>query len=148
MNLTDFGLESQGAARTLDFDFLAHIEYGFSAGLKGAYQKFDADQDLNSANARISWTKGARWNNVVLPQLAGFYDPDDVLHSSLFDRNSRWGHLNPVVHLTSETTVELLTGANFDGVYFPDSAYDYVPTPSTGVCLLGAALCKSSRRKR
>lgn len=148
LNLTEFGLESTGQAQTLDFQFDARIEYGFSAGWKNAMQLFWATQNINSGNASILWTKGAAWNGNVLPQLSGFYDPDDPLNSRLRDGVARWMALGSPAQLVSQTRIQLNAGGEFDGVYLPDSAFDIVPAPSSLAVALGVGLVVGWQRRR
>lgn len=146
--LTDFGLESEGHARTLDFEFNARIEYGFSASWKNASQTFDADQNINSANASIVWTKGASWNGNVLPPLDGFYSPWDPLNSRLYGNSGRFMYVASPATLVSASFIQLNAGTQFDGVYLPDSALDIVPAPSSLGVVLGVGVVAGWRRRR
>lgn len=148
LTLTEFGLESVGNAQTLDFSFDALIEYGMTSGPGSAMQSFDATQDINSGNGSIVWSKGASWDGQVLFPLWGFYRPWDLLNSTLHGSSGLLVNLSTPVELESHTTISLLAGGSFDGVYLPDSAFDwaYVPAPATlSLAMVGVV---APRRRR
>lgn len=145
--ITDFILGSDHGTVLL-FECQADIDFavGFS-GWANPYQEFDADQAINSGNARIDWSKGAFWNQIPLPNLAGHFAPDD-LTSSLFASSARFGYFTSPVHLRSATLIVLRTGGLGDAVELPESAHDQIeiPGPAT-LAALGGLLMLAKRRR-
>tara|TARA_Y100001933_G_C18941127_1_gene539585 strand:- start:501 stop:1190 length:690 start_codon:yes stop_codon:yes gene_type:complete len=146
LNLTDFKMGATRAVQ-LDFVFTANVDYGtLFNGWANPIQIFDADQALNSASARIDWSKGAVWDNIPLPPLAGYFRLND-LGSTLSGNSGRFDLFFSPLNLRSQTQIGLLTGGLGDEVTLPDSAEDFIeiPGPAT-LALLGCMIAARRRR--
>lgn len=146
--ITNFVMGSEGHATQLTFNCTANLDFLTSFnGWGNPIQIFDADHAINSPNARIDWSKGARWNNVALPPLSGHFAPND-LTSSLYGVSGAFNYFTSPIHLFSDTTILLRTGALNDAVELPESAHDEIeiPGPAT-LAVLGGLLMLAKRRR-
>lgn len=149
LNLTDFGMVSTNEAQFLGFELMATLDYGVIGGLAAALQKFQALQEVESANARIDWQKGSSWDGQILFPLSGFYDPTDLLNSSLGGSSGMFLNVSSPTTLVSRTFIQLRSGGEIDGVFLPESAFDriVVPTPSGAAMGLAAGALGWRRRR-
>lgn len=149
LNLTDFGMVSTNEAQFLGFELMATLDYGVISGLAAALQKFQAMHDIESANARMDWQKGSSWDGQVLFPLSGFYDPTDLLNSSLGASSGMFLNVSSPTTLVSRTFIQLRSGGEIDGVFLPGSAFDKVVVPApSGPAMVLAAGALGWRRRR
>ena len=136
--LTDFEMSSVTSwLSTFDLRGV-NIDYLADSGPASAVHEFDATTDITQGGlARIDWAKTASWEGEGLPPLAGLFDFDDPLNSTLYGESGvLYDALSPVT-LNTRTWISLQAGPGGNAIWLPDSAEDISRIPAPGVVAVG-----------